>query len=227
MKLPRALHIEGSCLPVCKADPETIEFDKLKGKFLVIEEKVDGTGVSIELDTRFNLRISHRGSLATGKEFRPLHEWAESHWEDLLMLLGERYVLFGEWILNKHTIFYDNLPNFFLESDIYDKERQIWLSTMARNSLLKDHKYINRVPVIAAFKPSALWQITSLIEKNAKKTLLETDLSGMMEGFYIKEEDDFKVVNRYNYIKYGFLRTILNSGTHLNDILPTSNKLGT
>lgn len=227
-------------------DPDAIEFNKLQGQFLVVEEKVDGTGVSIGLDSHFDLKIQHRGSPAIGKEFKPLHDWAEKHWEDLVFLLGERYTLFGEWMHNKHTIFYDNLPHLFLESDIYDKERQIWLSTSARNNLLAGHKFIKQVPVLAAFKPSALWQITSLVGKtsfqtpewretlqakcktfgaNYDKALAETDQSGMMEGLYIKQEDDFQVVNRYKYIRYEFLQQIISSGTHLIDRLPIYNSI--
>jgi len=246
LKLPRTLHIEGSRMPVGKPDPEAVQFPALKGQFLVVEEKVDGSGVSIFLDNHLNLQIWHRGSPATGKEYWQLHEWAENHWEDFACLLGERYILFGEWMYNKHTIFYDKLPHFFLESDIYDKERRIWLSTNARNNFLKGHNYIEQVPVIAALKPSSLEQITSLVgnskyiskewEKNLQlkclmagashaKSLEETDTSGLMEGLYIKQEDDFQVLNRYKFIRYDFLQKILNSGSHLRDRLPISNMI--
>jgi hypothetical protein len=233
-------------MPAGKTDPDAVEFNKLKGQFLVIEEKVDGTGVSISLDSRFDLKINHRGSPATGKEFNQLYAWADQHWEDLLFLLGERYVLFGEWMYNKHTIFYDNLPNYFLESDIYDSEKKIWLSTMARNSFLKGHNYIRQVPVIAAGKLSASYQLTQLVGKSAYQTsswkekllskcamlgtnpdivMKETDQSGLMEGLYVKHEDDNQVVGRYKYVRYEFLQSILNSGTHLIDRYPIYNNL--
>lgn len=244
MKLPRTLHIEGSRMPNGQTDPEAIQFDKLAGKFLVIEEKVDGSGVSIELDRNLNLDVCHRGTPVHTREFRGLRDWASGHWEDLVYLLGERYTMFGEWMYNKHTIFYDNLPHYFLESDIYDKEKKIWLSTSARNNLLQGSKFIKQVPVLAAFKPSALWQITSLVGKttyqtnkwkenlqskaalvkaNFDKVQKETDQSGLMEGLYIKEEDDFQVLGRYKYVRYEFLQNILNSGTHLIDRLPIYN----
>lgn len=246
MKLPRTLHIEGSRLPVGGIDPDAISFNKLKGQFLVIEEKVDGSGVSISMDTHLNLEINHRGNSATSKEYWLLHQWAENHWEDLVLLLGERYVLFGEWMYHKHNIFYDKLPNYFLESDVYDKERKMWLSTSARNDLLSKHKYIKQVPVLAAIKPNTLEQLTSLIGKTVYqssqwketlqdkchmagidfvKTLSETDNSGLMEGLYIKQEDDFQVLNRYKYVRYEFLQNILNSGTHLIDRVPVTNNL--
>lgn len=145
---------------------------------------------------------------------------------------------------DKHTIFYDKLPHFFLESDIFDKEREVWLSTNARNNFLKGHHYLKQVPVIAAFKPSTLEQITCLIGKsqyisteweknlqlkcvmsgaNFTKAIEETDTSGMMEGLYIKQEDDLTVHNRYKYVRYDFLQKILNSGTHLRDRAPITN----
>lgn len=246
MKLPRTLHIEGSRLAPGKSDPDAIPFSKLQGQFLVIEEKVDGSSVSIALDNSLNLEIDHRGSPAIGKEYDHLHDWAENHWEDLVLLLGERYVLFGEWMKNKHAIFYDKLPHYFLESDVYDKERKIWLSTNARNVLLSKSRFIKQVPVIAAIKPNQLSQITDLVGiskyqspdwKKALRskcnmlgldyirTLNETDDSGLMEGLYIKHEDDFQVLNRYKYVRYEFLQSILNSGTHLVDRIPISNAL--
>lgn len=246
MKLPRTLHIEGSRLPPGETDPEAIQFNKLRGEFLVIEEKVDATGVSISLDNHLNIQIRHRGHAAVGKEFSELFTWAENHWEDLLFLLGERYVMFGEWAHNKHTIFYDKLPHHFLESDIYDKTREIWLSTNARNDLLKGYRFIKQVPMIAALKPSSLEQITSLVGKtqyqsdqwqsllkskcammgaNLDKVMSETDQTGLMEGLYIKHEDDLQVLNRYKYVRYEFLQNILKSGTHLMDRLPIYNSL--
>ena len=244
LKVPRTLHIEGSRLPPGKFDPEAVEFSKLRGQFLVIEEKVDGSGVSIFLDNKFNVQIWHRGSPAVSKEYYALHNWAENHWEELVFLLGERYILFGEWMHDKHTIFYDRLPHFFLESDIYDREREIWLSTMARQEFVKGQQYIQQVPTLASLKPSSLDQITGLLGKstlvskewqknlqlkcilsgaNYDRTLEETDASGLMEGLYIKQENDKQVIGRYKYVRYDFLRQILGSGTHLRDRVPVSN----
>jgi hypothetical protein len=240
-RLPKTLHIDGSAK---LNNPDVISFSKLEKQFLVIEEKLDGTGVSIFFDHKLNMQMWHRGHPTIDKEFNNLNEWARIYCDNLLDILGERYILFGEYCFNKHTIFYDMLPHFFLESDIYDKEREVWLSTTARNNLLKGHNYIKQVPIIAAFKPSALEQITGLVgrskyistewEKNLQlkcimsgasfaKAIEETETSGLMEGLYIKQEDDLKVINRYKYVRYDFLQKILNSGTHLRDRVPISN----
>lgn len=245
IKLPRTRHIEGSRLPLREVDPEAEEFLRLKEKFLVIEEKVDGTGVSLSFDDELEIQIGHRGHIAIGKEFTKLYRWADSHKDRLFDLLGTRYVLFGEWMLHKHTIFYDKLPHLFLESDIYDQENQLWLSTFARDQLLIGHSdYIKRVPVISAFKPSSLNQIVSLIRKSKfqsekwqealqsqchrmnqslDKILKETDCSELMEGLYIKHEDDKQVIARYKYVRYEFVKLIVNMGSHLIDREPVYN----
>ena len=43
-KYPRAPHIEGSRLQPGDEDLESIPFDALRRRFLVVEEKVDGCG---------------------------------------------------------------------------------------------------------------------------------------------------------------------------------------
>jgi hypothetical protein len=245
IKLPRTQHIEGSRLPKGKPDPEAVQFPELNGKLLVIEEKVDGTGVCIFFDDNANPQIWHRGSMAIGKEYRQLHDWVIRHQDRLFTLLENRYLLFGEWMLNKHTIFYDQLPHYFLESDIYDQRGMIWLSTEGRKAVTTGHHdYIKSVPVIATITPTELSQITSLVGKSQyqsenwnsllwhkcemmdqdfDKVLQQTDQSGLMEGLYIKHESDRHVMDRYKYVRYEFVETIVNSGSHLIDREPLHN----
>lgn len=226
-------------------DPEAVEFAKLAGEFLVLEEKVDGTGVSIFFDDKANLTIWHRGSPAIGEEFKPLHTWARNNSNRLFDLLEDRYILFGEWMLHKHSIFYDRLPHYFLESDIYDKLGTMWLSTAARNAVLAGHHdYIKQVPVLDSLRPTKLSQLTSLITKpkfqsddwrsklwdrcermnlDLAPVLKETDQSDLAEGLYIKHEDDRRVIGRYKYVRYEFVENIVNSGTHLRDRVPVWN----
>jgi RNA ligase len=233
-------------MPKGKVDPEAVQFPALAGQFLVIEEKVDGTGVSIFFDEKLELQVWHRGSPALAKEFKQLNNWANLHKDELFDLLEDRYILFGEWMLNKHTVFYDTLPDYFLESDIYDRKGNIWLSTIARNGILTRHEYIRQVPVITFFKPTSLNQITDMVGKSFYRSdnwleslqlkvknqgleletvLSETDQSNLSEGLYIKHEDERRVVERYKYVRYEFLEKILNSGTHLIDREPIHNGL--
>lgn len=243
IKLPRTLHIESSGLS-SPQDPEVVKFARLAGEFLTVEEKLDGSGVSIFFDNDLRLQIWHRGSPATSKEFNRLHYWARLNHDKLFDLLEDRYILFGEWMLHKHAIFYDRLPTYFFESDIYDRKNEIWLSTFARSSLLAGHDYIRSVPVLAAFKPTKLSQLTDLVKRSLyqsekwaevlwqksekegfalQELLGQCDKSDLAEGLYIKHEDEKQVLGRYKYVRPAFVQNIINSGTHLIDREPFYN----
>jgi hypothetical protein len=243
IKLPRTQHIESSGLS-SPLDPEVMQFSRLAGEFLTVEEKLDGTGVSIFFDNDLRLQIYHRGSPATGKEFHRLHYWARLHHDDLFDLLEDRYILFGEWMLYKHAIFYDRLSTYFFESDMYDRKNEIWLSTFARTSLLAKHDYIRSVPVLAAFKPTKLSQLTDLVKRSMyqsehwrellwnksekegwelKPLLDQCDQSDLAEGLYIKHEDENKVIGRYKYVRPQFVQNIIDSNSHLIDREPFHN----
>jgi hypothetical protein len=252
IKLPRTLHIQGSRMPAGKSDPEAIQFAKLRGEPLTVEEKVDGTGVGICFENHA-LSIYHRGTkLETfsgkNKEFFHLHNWCIHNLDDLGWMLRDRYVMFGEWMFLKHHIFYDRLPHWFLESDIYDQQEQIWLSTKARDELIGEYNHIGirQVPVIATVRPTKLKQLTDLIKRSQyqsehwpammwkfceqqdielDKALHHTDKSGLMEGLYIKHEDDKQVLGRYKYVRYEFVNEIVNEGVHWKMQKPVENLL--
>lgn len=243
IKLPRTLHIEGSGLS-SPLDPSVIQFSKLDGEFLYIEEKLDGTGVSIFFNDQLQPQIWHRGSVATGKEFNRLYAWVSLYQNDLFDLLEDKYILFGEWMLHKHAIFYDRLSTYFFESDIYDRKKEIWLSTFARTNLLSKYDFIRSVPVLAAFRPTKLNQLTSLVKRsvyqsedwrqvlwkksekenfNLQEVLAQSDPSDLSEGLYIKHEDEDQILGRFKYVRPAFVENIINSGTHLVDRIPIYN----
>lgn len=53
----------------------------------------------------------------------------------LYQVLGSRYVMYGEWMYAKHSVFYDALPHYFLEFDILDRKRGCFLDTPSRRKL--------------------------------------------------------------------------------------------
>lgn len=225
-------------MPKGETDPDAVDFNKLREQFLVVEEKVDGSGVSIFFDYEMNLHIHHRGSEAIGPEYRLLYEWVRRYEYDLFSILEDRYVLFGEWMFKKHTIYYDCLPDFFLESDVYDHKHDIWLSTNARKELFQHSEFIRSVPVISSGIASSLNDLLDLVGKpkyqsdnwrksmqdvceksnyDVSATLQETDASNLMEGLYIKHEDEGQVLARYKFVRFEFVNKIINSGTHIKD----------
>ncbi|HVI40107.1 MAG TPA: RNA ligase family protein [Anaerovoracaceae bacterium] len=225
-KYPRTFHLEGS---KGIKDPDAIVPSSIAGKFLVVEEKMDGSMVWLAFDSNGKLLIGHRNQEVSGSEFDLLKSWAASIEEDLFDMLEDRYVMYGEWLWAKHTIFYDRLVHYFLEYDIYDRKENIWLDTSSRYDLL-NRKHIVSVRILQAEKTGlsdlskqakSSAYISSVVKDNelmkSANVIKETDLSGLMEGLYIKVEENGRVVERYKYIRKGFLDIILGSGTHWKD----------
>lgn len=237
-------------MPPGQSDPEAVPFSELAGKFLVIEEKVDGAGVSIEFDDSLNLIVRHRDTVASGPEFLKLSQWANSRLDELFEVLENRYIMFGEWMYKMHTVFYNELPDYFLESDIYDKRDESWLSTSARHKLIEPLK-INSVPVlgvgtyrslervllcldsshyISEFWPEDFAKACKYANVNIETLwphILNTGPSYNMEGLYIKDEENNRTNGRYKYVRYDFLKKILGSQGHVRDREIIPNQLTT
>lgn len=103
------------------------EHPEWKHLTVVVEEKLDGANAAVHFHDGKFLQQS-RGHVLRGgareKQFDYFKSWAT--WPiDLRNILGERYVVFGEWCYAKHRIYYDALPAFFIEFDVFDKERGV------------------------------------------------------------------------------------------------------
>src|SRR6185503_7372537 len=113
------------------------------------------------------LRLQSRGHYLAGgpreRQFELLKSWAARYAADLWALLGDRYVLYGEWLYGKHSIFYTDLPHYLLEFDIYDIHEDIFLATELRRNLLGAAPYIASVRVIHAGQVASLAALQALV----------------------------------------------------------------
>lgn len=239
LKYPRTHHIEGSRCQPGDEDLDSIPFSKIANRFIVVEEKVDGANCGISFSPEGELLLQSRGHYLTGggreKHFNLFKTWASSHTAELWDILKDRYIMYGEWLYAKHTVFYDLLPHYFMEFDIFDKEENIFLSTERRKIMLKGHSFITSVLVLFEGTMKAQKELVNTLDKshfksedakeklielcldkglNAEQILRETDPSSLMEGLYIKVEEYGEVKERYKYVRASFLTTITNSETH-------------
>ena len=138
-KYPRTPHLEGSRLQPGDEDLSQVPFSYIKGKHLVVEEKIDGANTAISFDEAGNLLLQSRGRYLTGgyreRHYNLLKQWAGIHRDDLYDVLGSRYIMYGEWMYAKHTVFYDKLPHYFMEFDILDRETGRFLDTASRREM--------------------------------------------------------------------------------------------
>ena len=249
IKYPRTQHLEGSRLQAGDEDLSQIPFSQIKGKYIVIEEKVDGANSAISFNDDGELLLQSRGHYLTGgyreRHFNLFKQWANVHKEEFYKVLGSRYIMYGEWLYAKHTVYYDELPHYFMEFDVYDRVEKIFLSTKARKELLKDLpvcsvyvlaegkfnklddilKYLGRSNFISDSHIENLVDSAVSLGIDPERTKMETDLSTTMEGLYIKVESETEVLNRVKYVRYSFLQTVVESSSHWLDRPIVPNKL--
>ena len=238
-KFPRTPHLEGSRLQPGDEDLSQIPFSEILGKNIVVEEKIDGANSAISFTDGKQLLIQSRGHYLVGgyreRHYNLLKQWANVHREELFSALGCRYVMFGEWMYAKHTIFYDELPHYFVEFDIYDRQRGVFLDTDSRKAITQKLPIVHSVPVLARGVFSNKKQILSLLGQSkyisnnhlqvlaqtAKRLNLDVDLqlaqtdpSTTMEGLYIKVEQDGIVESRVKFVRASFLQCVAQSQSH-------------
>lgn len=238
-KYPRTHHIEGS---LAGPGDETLKwepFSVLKGKSLVVEEKLDGANCGISFSDDGKLQLQSRGHYLTGgpreKHFNLFKTWANRYARPLSDLLQNRYVMYGEWLYAKHTVFYTDLPHYFMEFDLLDTQSGHFLDTESRQKLLATYPFIQSVPILAQgqipdlesllnlvsqslyINDQAREQLIELAEKQklrVDQVLRETDDTLISEGLYIKVESNGQVSDRYKYVRSGFMQTVFESEGH-------------
>jgi RNA ligase len=237
-KYPRTRHVLDSRLQPGDMDLSAADFAEIAGRHLVIEEKVDGANAAISFDADQKLRLQSRGHYLTGgpreRHFNLFKSWANAIVDTILPVLGDRFVVYGEWVYAKHTIYYDALPHYFLEFDVLDLATDTFLSTPERRRLLA-HLPFYSVRVLHEGPIENAGQLKALVGPSAYKSsdwrarlvqaagvaphrpdLVErqTDWSELMEGLYIKVEQDGRVAERFKYVRADFLTTVLDSESH-------------
>lgn len=237
-KYPRTPHLEGSRLQPGDEDLSQIRFSEIAGRYLVVEEKCDGANSAISFSKNGELLLQSRGHYLTGgyreRHYNLMKQWANTHRDAFYQVLGSRYIMYGEWMYAKHTVFYDALPHYFLEFDIFDRVYGIFLDTPSRKKMTEQMPVVS-VPVLAEGifteqeKLLALLGRSSYISEkhiqclqkvsagmglDVQRQCRETDASDAMEGLYIKKEEGGQVVSRMKYVRASFLQCVDVSETH-------------
>ena len=238
IKYPRTPHIEGSRLQPGDEDLSQRSFSEIAGRHLVIEEKIDGANTAISFDTEGRLLLQSRGHYLTGgyreRHYNLFKQWAMIQRDLMWEALDCKYVMYGEWLYAKHTIYYDVLPHYFMEFDILDRQTGRFLDTPARRAIT------SRLPVCSAavLAEEAFSRMEDILKylgnsnyisvdhiarlraaairegQNPDQICRETDPCRMMEGLYIKVEEDDQVVDRMKYVRATFQQVVEESRTH-------------
>lgn len=237
-KYPRTPHLAGSRLQPGDEDMTQAPLDVLRGRYVVIEEKVDGASTGISFDADGKILLQSRGHYLTGgpreRHFGLMKPWAAARAGELREIVPRDGVMYGEWMYAKHTCFYDALPHWFLEFDVKDAEGRFW-STARRRAVLAYKPWLVSVPVlwqgvmkdprllselvVPSLYKSPRWRAALAVAARQARVPVEraekeTDGSDLAEGLYVKVEEDGYVVERYKWIRHSFLAAILQSDSH-------------
>ncbi|WP_368931333.1 RNA ligase family protein [Achromobacter xylosoxidans] len=238
-RYPRTPHLEGSRLQEGDHGHDHVPYRELRGLRLVVEEKLDGANTGISFSPAGELLLQSRGHYLVGggreRQFNFIKAWAQAHADWLLQRLEDRYVMYGETMSKKHSVFYDALPHHFFEFDVLDRRTGAFLSTAARRELLAGGPVLS-VPVLYdGLAPARLADLKALLRPSLAKTARwrdafeatvrregldlalawrQCDKSDLSEGLYIKVEADGRTLGRYKWVRADFVQAILAADKH-------------
>lgn len=186
------------------------EVEKLLAGDVVIEEKLDGANLGFSLGPDGTLRVQSRGQYLlppfTG-QFAQLGKWMDVHQDGLFDTLTESLIVFGEWCAARHSLAYDQLPDWWLMFDVYDRDAKRFWSTARRNKLavalgvsLVPCLYQGRV-TMAQLKGWAFGETSRFRQGDA-------------EGVVVRSEDAMWLQQRAKLVRANFTQAITQHWRH-------------
>lgn len=235
VKFPRTPHLEGSELQPGDEGLDRVARATLAGLDVTVTEKLDGINVGLRFDAAGRAWLFSRAHFIGAESwFDRLKALVASRAADLFARLGTRLVLYGEWLLARHTVFYDALPGPLVVFEAFDLDAGEFLPLDEREALVTSLGLLappllwrgpgSRLPAVdgllgvSRFVTGALSsRFEALIRARGlslERERAQTDLSGQMEGLVFRAERDGRFVTRCKYVRPGFRQVLSASGTH-------------
>jgi hypothetical protein len=219
VKYPRTPHLFGSRgTDDDKHLGETESLRFLADDSLIVEEKIDGTNVGLHFSSEGELVLQCRGHIITEgmhPQYDLFKQWAAVKRPMLEERLGERYILFGEWLYARHSIHYRALPHYFFEFDIYDKLEETFLSLERRLELIAGSG-IETVPVVHRGSITRKGLHALLGPSRFDSHFVHPGhgrVDAIMEGLYLRTEGNGRVAGRAKWVRPEFVERVKQS-TH-------------
>ena len=182
---------------------------------LIVEEKLDGTNVGLHIADGV-LILQCRGHEITAgmhPQYDLFKQWATAKRTVFEEMLGERFLIYGEWLYARHSIFYQQLPHYFFEFDIFDKLEKCFLNLGERLKMLSGTG-IHTVPIVHRGKTTPK-QLRSLVGQSQFESQLTNPSSGrsddLMEGLYLRTEKNGVVTARAKFVRPEFTQCVQQS----------------
>lgn len=136
------------------------------------------------------------------KQFVPMWNWLHEREDDIKNIMkkwGGQVTIYGEWLYAKHSIAYDNLPDYFLAYDVWSCEEKKFITPNKFEELF-DGTNIHYI------KP----KLIDLNSYNDIKLILDEPSeyrSGIKEGVVVKIADENWITNTFKVVRSDFNRT--------------------
>lgn len=180
------------------------EMRKLLALKVVVEEKLDGANLGFSVSPDGKLLAQNRSNYLVAPytgQFSRLHSWMPVHEESFIKALGSELIAFGEWCAARHSLSYDQLPDWWLLFDVYDRgERRFW-STTRRNKWAAELG-ISTVPTLVTGK----FSLANLEQRlQGGRSAFS---KGPLEGVVVRSEDDLWLKARAKLVRSDFIQHI-------------------
>ena len=169
------------------------ELENFLKQHLVVEEKIDGANLGIFIDETNKIIIQNRSHYIYPeyhKQFADINKWKYQHEYDIYNVIGNnKWIIYGEWVVAKHSIHYTNLPDKFILFDIYDRITNEFFSRSKIESLIDGTSFV-QIRKIA----------DGLFSLNDLKKLAYSQSSyynGPVEGIYVRSFNDDNTCVKY------------------------------
>jgi hypothetical protein len=219
VKYPRTPHLFGS--KGTDDDKHLNEAESTRfiaDESLIVEEKIDGTNVGIHFASDGKMVLQCRGHLITQgmhPQYDLFKQWTAVKRSRIEERLEDRFILFGEWLYARHSVHYRQLPHYFFEFDIYDKDEDAFLSLEQRLTLI-DGTGIETVPVLhrgAIGKEQLEEMIGPSLFGSEFDNPMTKRTDNLMEGLYLRIEAAGVVAGRAKFVRPEFVEKVKQS-TH-------------
>lgn len=180
------------------------EIDNLLHDEVIIEEKIDGANIGFSLDNNGDIRVQNRGSYLDTPyygQFSRLKGWLGQHGYHIQKYLTGDLIIFGEWCAAQHSLYYHNLPDYFLLFDIYDKIQKRFWSVQKRNQWA-EKMGIKTVPCVGegSYSTDSLVSLLYQLKSYYRK--------GRPEGIVIRKDLEDWNISRGKIVQPEFVQNI-------------------
>ena len=170
-KYPKTMHLPWS--PGVQDDDKVIRnLDGLKGKRVIVTEKMDGENATLYRD--------HYHARSLDSKHHSSRDWIKAFHSTVKFSIPEDWRVCGENLYAEHSIQYDSLPSYFMGFSIWSDENvcQSWDDTLVWFDLI-------------GITPVSVWYDGLFDDFLSQHHTLDMQVKGNVEGYVVRVADAF------------------------------------